>query len=62
VARRAYVSVTGDDDLNAWIHHRLDYEEARVGLMLENSCAGVAAGGHPPVVSAPLDRGWLIAE
>jgi hypothetical protein len=28
VARRAYVSVTGDDDLNAWIDRKLDYEEA----------------------------------
>jgi hypothetical protein len=26
-ARRAYVAVTGDDDLNAWIDHKLDHEE-----------------------------------
>ena len=27
-ARRAYVAVTGDDDLSAWIDRKLDYEEA----------------------------------
>ena len=27
VARRAHVAVTGNDDLNAWIDHKLDHEE-----------------------------------
>jgi len=26
-ARGAYVAMTGDDDLNAWIDHKLDHEE-----------------------------------
>jgi hypothetical protein len=31
VARRAYVAMTGDDDLNAWIDRKLDSEEKKAG-------------------------------